>query len=128
MLTYRRNDRPLSVQNVLLKTSSIIVLADWSSFLTCFSSTGVVHLDLKPGNFVLVRGVPKLIDLGISHSIPEDRTSVTLQHQLGTIDYMSPEQLPDCLSDDPDDGENVKKRVSVRHMPFLMGRKLLANE
>lgn len=32
---------------------------------------GIIHTDLKPANFVLVRGALKIIDFGISHAIEE---------------------------------------------------------
>lgn len=53
---------------------------------------GIIHRDLKPCNFLIVRGVVKLIDFGIAHSISSDVTSLATD-MVGTLNYMSPEQL-----------------------------------
>ena len=53
----------------------------------------IIHCDLKPANFVLVRGRWKLIDFGISKVIQNDHTSVLRENQVGTISYMSPEAI-----------------------------------
>ncbi|GAA93362.1 uncharacterized protein L969DRAFT_91228 [Mixia osmundae IAM 14324] len=56
---------------------------------------GIVHTDLKPANFVLVRGALKLIDFGIAKAIPSDTTNIARDSQIGTANYMSPEALCD---------------------------------
>ena len=70
-----------------------------TSFTRCFSavqtvhSRKIVHCDLKPANFLLVRGKLKLIDFGISKTIQNDTTNVVRENQVGTVNYMSPEAL-----------------------------------
>ncbi|VDC02383.1 unnamed protein product [Peniophora sp. CBMAI 1063] len=59
----------------------------------------IVHSDLKPANFVLVRGQLKLIDFGIANAIAADTTNIQRDHQIGTVNYMSPEaiEVPDGM-------------------------------
>lgn len=55
----------------------------------------VVHTDLKPANFVLVKGRLKLIDFGISKAIASDTTNIGRDQQVGTANYMPPEAFVD---------------------------------
>ncbi|KZS86534.1 kinase-like protein [Sistotremastrum niveocremeum HHB9708] len=59
----------------------------------------IVHSDLKPANFVLVKGKLKLIDFGIANAIANDTTNIQRDHQIGTVNYMSPEaiELPEGM-------------------------------
>ncbi|CAK7347034.1 unnamed protein product [Dovyalis caffra] len=51
----------------------------------------IVHSDLKPANFLLVKGYLKLIDFGIAKAIMSDTTNIQRDSQVGTLSYMSPE-------------------------------------
>ncbi|CCO36212.1 serine/threonine-protein kinase TTK/MPS1 [Rhizoctonia solani AG-1 IB] len=53
----------------------------------------IVHSDLKPANFVLVKGSLKLIDFGIAKTIANNRTNIQRKHQVGILNYMSPESI-----------------------------------
>lgn len=60
----------------------------------------VVHLDLKPANFVFVSGILKLIDFGISNSIKGHTVNVYREFQMGTPNYMAPETLIDSAENE----------------------------
>jgi serine/threonine protein kinase len=69
----------------------------------------VIHLDLKPANFLMVNGTLKLIDFGIASRIDQNRTHVTKDNQLGTLNFMSPESIQVTVS-----GSCRKKATSAR--------------
>jgi serine/threonine protein kinase len=58
---------------------------------------GIVHRDIKPSNFIIAtNGTLKLVDFGISKSIDAssvDHTSTSTNLSMGTLLYMSPEQI-----------------------------------
>jgi serine/threonine-protein kinase TTK/MPS1 len=62
----------------------------------------IVHSDLKPANFLVAGGAVKLIDFGIAKALGgsdaaqggvHDTTNIVREHQVGTINYMSPEAV-----------------------------------
>lgn len=68
----------------------------WKEMLECVRSVhdhDIVHSDLKPANFLLVKGQLKLIDFGIANAIQDDTVNVHRENQIGTPNYMSPESL-----------------------------------
>ncbi len=55
--------------------------------------SGIVHRDIKPSNIILdKRGRPKLVDFGLATIAGTDKLTKT-GSTLGTIGYMSPEQI-----------------------------------
>ncbi|MEC9372795.1 MAG: serine/threonine-protein kinase, partial [Planctomycetota bacterium] len=59
---------------------------------------GVIHRDLKPANILVDdSGRPRILDFGVARAVDEDAPQATLQTDIGqivgTLPYMSPEQL-----------------------------------
>ena len=74
---------------------------------------------------MIVRGTLKLIDLGISQRLPVDCTHMDLQKPMGSIVYMSPEQL-NCIAGsrlgNQDGGDEPKvRRTSLFSLMFPIG-------
>jgi serine/threonine protein kinase len=65
--------------------------------LNYIHNEGIVHRDIKPSNFIIAtNGTLKLVDFGISKSIDAssvDHTSTSTNLSMGTLLYMSPEQI-----------------------------------
>lgn len=57
-------------------------------------SRGYIHRDIKPSNIIVnSEGIVKIMDFGISKSIDEDNVGTRSGARIGTIHYMSPEQI-----------------------------------
>ena len=78
---------------------------------------GVVHRDLKPANVMLTEGGPKVLDFGLakflhpsvagsglSHALTEEVSQLTSRGEVvGTLQYLSPEQLAEGKVDSRSD-------------------------
>ncbi|KAK4475644.1 hypothetical protein MN116_000914 [Schistosoma mekongi] len=95
---WSRGSQTLSHPSCMLPSAIVFY---WDQMLRCVKALHdrrIVHLDLKPQNFVLVCGQLKLIDLGISRQLPDDSTTVNQWLKLGTLSFMSPEQLEEAAA------------------------------
>jgi sugar lactone lactonase YvrE/predicted Ser/Thr protein kinase len=78
--------------------ASIELMAQLCDGVAAAHAAGVVHRDLKPANIlVTAAGIPKVLDFGIARFVGEEQATRTLGtgegELLGTIPYMSPEQI-----------------------------------
>ena len=81
-----RRRTPLSIANRLL------ILEDVCSGLQFAHTEGIVHRDIKPANVILdIAGTIKILDFGLAHA--PDSGITRAGDQLGTLNYMSPEQV-----------------------------------
>ncbi|KAI7868649.1 kinase-like domain-containing protein [Mucor mucedo] len=66
----------------------------WKQMLQAVCAThgkDIIHSDLKPANFIVIRGSLKLIDFGIAAVVPDYTTHIARDYQVGTRNFMAPE-------------------------------------
>jgi serine/threonine protein kinase len=81
-----RRRAPLSIADRLA------ILEDLCVGLHFAHAAGIVHRDIKPANVILdVSGTIKILDFGLAHA--SDSGITNAGDQLGTLNYMSPEQV-----------------------------------
>ena len=90
---YIEKDAPLPLKDVIDIVAGIASAADH------IHTVGIIHRDFKPENIMLYwdhnhRCVPMLLDFGVAKQ--SSRTVITLEGTVGTIEYMSPEQILDA--------------------------------
>lgn len=103
------------LQRVLPLSDKVKVLYDATCALDFVHRKKIIHLDIKPSNFMLAGGIVKLIDFGVSVERGYQATSVT-----GTGGYMSPEQI---CKDTIDEGTDLFA-LGIAFGVFFGGRPL----
>jgi len=63
---------------------------------------GILHRDLKPDNIMITDDGPKLVDFGLAH-VADAPTLTVAGSTLGTVNYMSPEQVEGKPADERSD-------------------------
>src|SRR6266851_2701222 len=106
-LARRIASHPMSVDDV------VAIAADIADAVHAAHQQGLVHRDLKPSNVMLTPEGVKLLDFGLvrflAHEAAEDTnaaTTSTLTGEggvVGTIQYMSPEQIQGKVDDERSD-------------------------
>ncbi len=82
------DDGPFSEKDALK-----IILALVSALEYAWEECRILHRDIKPSNIILnEKGIPMLLDMGISKSLDEDTALTMTGTVVGTPYYMSPEQ------------------------------------
>ncbi|MDP9268089.1 MAG: serine/threonine-protein kinase [Acidobacteriota bacterium] len=74
-------------------SATVDIMAQVARGLHYAHERGVVHRDIKPANILVTReGIAKILDFGIARAAGDQRITKTLQ-VMGTVFYMSPEQI-----------------------------------
>ena len=102
---------------------AVPILRDVAWALAYAHARGVVHRDVKPENILLERATRRTMvgDFGIAHhrTLSEDAARLTQDgHVLGTVHYMSPEQVNDL----PLDGRSDLYALGMVAYQVLSGR------
>ncbi len=92
------------------------------SALSYAHGKGIIHRDIKPANMMLTpQGVVKLMDFGIARSTTDVGMTVT-GTTMGSLDYMSPEQV----KAEPMDSRSDLYSVGVSLYQMVTGQRMFA--
>ena len=114
-------------RGALSMTDALQCAAQMAEALAAAHRQGIVHRDLKPANVMLTEHGVKLLDFGLAALRPplapfeggRDDTSTVMGTILGTLQYMSPEQI----QGKPIDGRTDIFAVGAILYEMLTGRK-----
>ena len=90
----------------------------WEEILHCVEAVhekNIIHLDIKPENFIMVSGVLKLIDFGLAHRVTSNAGKLVSPHSMpGSFQYSAPENFrhkyqDGTLADDYDDSDEEER-------------------
>ena len=107
-------DRLIRKERYLSNEAALLVFFEACKALKHAHDQGVVHRDIKPANILISReGEVKLTDFGIASVADEDEAGLTTAGMtLGTVSYMSPEQI--------ESSRDVDKRADVYSMGVML--------
>ncbi|KAL3313522.1 hypothetical protein Ciccas_007871 [Cichlidogyrus casuarinus] len=91
-----------------------VIIYIWGEMVYCLAAlhmNGVLHLDIKLDNFILVGGMIKLVDLGTSQRFLGDESRVFSEHNLATVSYMAPERAKSLMN--PQCQVKIGKRTDI---------------
>lgn len=115
----------VSSKGALSVPDAIKLLAQAASALDYAHCQGVVHKDIKPGNMMVTKqGVLKILDFGIAELAAEDLPPED-EELLGTIEYMSPEQI---AAKGPIDARSDLYSLGATFFYMLTGRPMFTGE
>ncbi|HEY6968564.1 MAG TPA: MFS transporter [Candidatus Angelobacter sp.] len=101
-------------------TKKLEIMAGVCRGLDYAHQQGVVHRDVKPANIILLPDLtPKILDFGVAHIADHTMTKTGLM--VGTVSYMSPEQLNGARVDGRSDVFScaiVLYEFLSNHLPF----------
>ncbi len=84
----KQDTGPISEEKIIPLFSKVLSAIDYAH------NQGLIHRDIKPANIMITKeGDVKLIDFGIAKNDDQDDGLTKTGVQIGTVSYMSPEQV-----------------------------------
>ncbi len=115
-LAHRLERGPFSTSDALNYIGQVLAALSYAH------SKNIIHRDIKPANMMLTpQGVVKLMDFGIARSSADLGLTVT-GTTLGSLDYMSPEQV----KSEPTDARSDLYSVGVSLYEMLTGHRMFS--